>query len=141
VILSLDTNVMVDLINGRRPDVRMRYDEAKRSGETLATSSLAVQELLFGAIISVRPQVQVRAAEELLSELDVVDWSEHDALAAAHLRAEFRRRGNSFGYVDMLIAGQAIARKWTLVSANMRHFNRVNGLAVLDWTSEPGPPL
>jgi tRNA(fMet)-specific endonuclease VapC len=41
----------------------------------------------------------------------------------------------------MLIAGQAIARKWTLVSANMRHFNRVNGLAVLDWTSEPGEQL
>ncbi len=138
MILSLDTNVMVDLINGRRPDVRMRYDEAKRSGDTLATSSLAVQELLFGAIISRRPQVQLRAAEELLSELDVVDWSENDAMAAAQLRAEFRRRGNSFRYVDMLIAGQAIARKWTLVSANMRHFNRVNGLAVLDWTSEPG---
>jgi tRNA(fMet)-specific endonuclease VapC len=138
VILSLDTNVMIDLVNGRRPQVRTRYDEAKQAGHTLLTSSLAVHELVYGAVISRRPQVQLRSAEELLSELDVVDWSESDATAAAQLRAEFRRRGNGIGYIDMLIAGQAIARKWTLVSANLRDFNRVNGLAVLDWTFEPG---
>lgn len=89
-------------------------------------------------MISRRPQVQFRSAEELLADLEIAEWSEHDAMAAAQLRAELRRRGESIGYVDMLIAGQAIARKWTVVSANLRDFIRVHDLAVEDWTSAPG---
>jgi len=33
-----------------------------------------------------------------------------------------------------LIAGQALARNWTVVTANTREFNRVEGLNVIDWT-------
>jgi tRNA(fMet)-specific endonuclease VapC len=132
VILSLDTNVMIDLANGRQLTVRSRYDAARIAGHTLVTSSLAVQELLYGALISGRPEVQLQSAQELLADLEVADWGESDAMAAARLRAELRRNGQSIGYVDMLIAGQAIARGWTVVSANLRHFTRVNGLSVVD---------
>jgi predicted nucleic acid-binding protein len=36
--------------------------------------------------------------------------------------------------LDTLIAGQAVARKLTLVSNNEREFRRVHGLRVENWT-------
>ena len=70
MILSLDTNVMVDLINGRRPEVRQRYDEAVERGDKLVTCAAAAYELSYGALMSQRPQVQAASAERLLDNLE-----------------------------------------------------------------------
>jgi tRNA(fMet)-specific endonuclease VapC len=135
LILSLDTNVMVDLINGRRPQVRQRYDEAVARGDQIVTCAIAAYELIYGALISGRPEVQRAAAERLLKGVDIVDWSFADGIAAAQVRRGLRRRGTSIGEHDLLIAGQAINRGWAVVSANLREFLRVDTLEVFDWTT------
>lgn len=135
MILSLDTNVMVDLINGRRPQVRQRYDEAVARGDQIVTCAIAAYELIYGALISGRPEVQRAAADRLLKNVDIVDWSFEDGIAAAQIRRGLRRRGTSIGEHDLLIAGQAINRGWSVVSANLREFLRVDTLDVFDWTA------
>lgn len=134
MILSLDTNVMVDVVNGRRPDVRAKYDEALHRGDQLVTCALAAHELLYGASISARPEVHVARANALLADLEVVDLTFGDGLAAVPVRQVLRRRGQAIGTWDLLIAGQALNRGWTLVSANLREFGRVDGLETQDWT-------
>ena len=39
--------------------------------------------------------------------------------------------------LDTLIAGQALARGWTVVTRNVRHFGRVEGLPLIDWGVSP----
>ena len=51
MILSLDTNVMIDIVNGRRPDIRDRYDQAGAQGDQIVTCALAAHEFIFGATI------------------------------------------------------------------------------------------
>lgn len=126
---------MVDLINGRRPQVRQRYDEAVARGDQIVTCAIAAYELIYGALISGRPEVQRAAADRLLKNVDIVDWSFEDGIAAAQIRRGLRRRGTSIGEHDLLIAGQAINRGWSVVSANLREFLRVDTLDVFDWTA------
>jgi tRNA(fMet)-specific endonuclease VapC len=140
MILSLDTNVMVDLVNNQRPAVRQRYDEAIASGVPLVTSALAAHEFVYGAIISRRPDLHLANAEQLLRDLEIVAWNHEDGLAAARLRRTLRRQGRTIGATDALIAGQALARTWTMVSANLHEFERVESLQVIDWTSAAGAP-
>jgi tRNA(fMet)-specific endonuclease VapC len=135
VILSLDTNVMVDLVNRRRPDVRVRYDEALARGDEIVTCALAAHELLFGATISARPEVHFARANELLADLQVVDLTYEDVLQAIPVRRSLRRKGRSIGTWDLMIAGQALHRGWTVVSHNLREYTRVEGLAVETWVS------
>ena len=135
MILSLDTNVMVDLINGRRPEVRDRYDEAVARGDRIVTCAIAAYELTYGALISQRPEVQRAAVERLLEGIEVVDWTYADGLAAAQIRRGLRRRGAGIGEHDLLIAGQAVNRGWAVVSANLHEFLRIDTLEVFDWTS------
>ena len=134
MILSLDTNVMIDIVNGRRPDVRAKYDDALDRGDQNVTCALAAHELLYGASISARPEVHLGRANALLSDLEVVDFTFEDSLKAIPVRQALRQRGQSIGGWDLLIAGQALNRGWTVVSANLREYARVEGLEVQDWT-------
>ncbi len=131
--LSLDTNVLVDLVNGHG-SVRRSY---ATSGEALVTSSLAAHELLFGALISRRADFQLDNARDLLAQLRVAEFDQDDAQAAAQVRARLRVKGQTIGSLDSLIAGQALARGWTIVTANTHEFARVEGLNVIDWTTAP----
>ncbi len=135
MILSLDTNVMVDLINGRRPEVRERYDEAVARGDRLVTCAVAAYELAYGAMISQRPEIQRAAVDRLLEGIDIMDWSYADGLSAAQIRRGLRRRGAGIGEHDLLIAGQAVNRGWAVVSGNLHEFLRIDTLEVFDWTN------
>ena len=135
MILSLDTNVMVDIINGRRPAVRERYDKAVADGSRMVTCVIAAHELIYGALVSQRPDVQRAVVDAFLDGLEIVDWTHGDAVAAAQIKAGLKRRGTSIGEHDLLIAGQAFNRGWSVVSANLRHFLRVDTLDVHDWTA------
>lgn len=134
-MISLDTNVMVDLINGRKPLVRERYDAAAAAGDRIVTCAIAAYELLYGAMVSRNPDRERAAVERFISNLEVVDWTFADGLASAQIRRSLRRRGTPIGEHDLLIAGQAINRGWSVVSANLREFLRVDTLEVFDWTA------
>ncbi len=133
MILSLDSNVMIDICNGR-DGVRERFDAAVDDGGVIVASPVASHELLFGCLISKRPQHHLERARALLTDLRVVDMTHEDALAAARIRQDLRRQGRSIGAYDLLIAGQALNRGWTMVSANLREYTRVENLQVVDWT-------
>jgi tRNA(fMet)-specific endonuclease VapC len=136
-MLSLDSNVLIDLVNGQHRLVRQRYDAVMISGDPVVVSALAAHELVYGALISRRPDVQMAAARGILADHEIVEWSPDDAYAAARLRAELRRKGSKIGSFDALIAGQALNRGWTVVTANTKEFSRVDALELQDWSLPP----
>ncbi|HWU13715.1 MAG TPA: hypothetical protein VN157_06835 [Caulobacter sp.] len=99
MILSLDTNVMIDICNGRA-GVRERFDQAVEDGFEIVVNPVASE----------------------------------DSLVAARIRQDLRKAGRSIGAYDLLIAGQALNRGRTMVSANLREYTRVENLRVVDWT-------
>ena len=140
MILSLDTNVMIDIVNDRSGDVRRRFKAAQEAGDRLVTCAVAAHEFVYGAIISPRPEIHLPNAEALLGELEVEPWTIDDGYATARLRFALRRAGRTVGAADALIAGQALNRGWTVVSANLRDFERMEGLSVVDWRTGPESP-
>lgn len=109
MILSLDTNVLIDIVNDRK-GVRARYDEAVLRGDKIVTSSVAAHEFYFGGLISRRPEHHLARARTLLADMQVVDWSFDDGVSTAGLRRSLRETGTPIGGYDVMIAGQAMAR-------------------------------
>ncbi len=134
VTICLDTNVLVDVLNGKNLAVRRRYQAELDLGQSVVISSLAAHELLFGAMIGPRPDFHTEQARRLLANHEVVDLTGDDAYAAARLRVRLRSQGKGIGSFDTLIAGQALRRGWTFVTANVREFHRVEDLVVEDWS-------
>jgi len=67
--------------------------------------------------------------------LRILAFDEEDAKATGTIRAAMESIGRPIGAYDLLIAGQALRHKVTLVTANIREFRRVKGLEWQDWGS------
>ena len=89
-------------------------------------------ELYYGA----HKSQQTARNLELLDRMafETVPFDAGDARAAGAVRSQLEAAGRPIGPYDLLIAGQALARGLTLVTANTREFQRVNGLDCEDWT-------
>lgn len=134
--LALDTDVFVELMNGKNPKVRLHYNEALMAGRPVVISAVVMQEFVFGALISARPDHHVALARNFAAEHEVVDWTHADALSTARVRADLERRGLRIGSYDALLAGQALCRSWTVVTGNRREFGRVADLDLVNWVRD-----
>ena len=127
----LDTNICSYILRSRPPSVKERFDEAGPGALTISTVVLA--ELLFGAARHPSAVAIRREIDDLTSRLDVVPWDETAAEHYGAIRASLEKRGTPLGALDMLIAAHARSRGATLVSNDVRHFARVEGLLVENW--------
>ena len=96
-------------------------------------SSITLGELYYGAEKSARPPDNIAAIDEFCARIEVLDFP---AKAAAHygaMRAELARRGTPVGALDLLIGAHARAEGLTLVTNNLREFERMPGLNVENW--------
>ncbi|MGA8922337.1 MAG: PIN domain-containing protein [Candidatus Dormiibacterota bacterium] len=71
----------------------------------------------------------------LSGPLEVLDFTLEDTEHAGRVRAALEGLGKPIGAYDLLIAGQALRHKATLVTANSSEFARVRGLRLQDWTT------
>lgn len=136
VTLSLDTSTIINSLRDGLTVTRMRFRDARASGAPLVLSSLVLYELDYGAAISGRPALHRQRYETLVGDLPVAPLDVGDALAAAQVRRVLREAGALIGAVDMLIAGQALARGWSVVTADVKDFGRIKGLKIIDWSSD-----
>jgi tRNA(fMet)-specific endonuclease VapC len=137
--LCPDTNVAIDLIREQKPHLRQRMAEASEVGWGLHLSPIVLHELVLGATLSARPRHQMALVERFCAALLPHDWSNDDAMESARMRAELSNAGMSIGVMDNLIAGQARNRGWTVITANIREFARIEGLQIVDWSDPAGP--
>jgi tRNA(fMet)-specific endonuclease VapC len=139
VILSFDTNVVVDIVRAEKPHVRSHMEVAMAAGATFKLSTIVLQELVFGAHRSPRPDYHIQRLDEFLPFVEIEAWTADDAVCAGRIRAGLEDRGSRIGGFDTLIAGQALSRGWTLVTADVEDFRRIAGLTLIDWSNPAGP--
>ena len=130
----LDTIVCIVLINGTSDLARKRFSKAVDSGEQVWVPSVSVFELWYGVAKSAQTDANTKRLKLFLEgQVRVLEFGEEDARNAGEIRNTLERIGRPIGTYDTLIAGQALSRELTLVTANSKEFARVKGLAWEDW--------
>jgi tRNA(fMet)-specific endonuclease VapC len=130
----LDTNACIALINRTSEPVRKRFSKAVESGERVWVPSVSLYELWYGVAKSVQTEANtLRLKMFLAGPVRVLEFGEDDARTAGEIRNTLERAGRPIGTYDLLIAGQALSRGLTLVTANTKEFARVKGLVWEDW--------
>jgi len=130
MLYLLDTNTAIGLMAGHD---RIKGNVRAVGPGAVLLSSIVYYELAFGAFNSERVQENLNRLADLA--FPIIDFDQGDARAAGEIRARLKKAGTPIGPYDVLIAGQALARNLTVVTANRREFDRVDGLAVEDWTN------
>ena len=103
------------------------------SNRPWAIASITLAELLHGAEKSSMPQRTLAVVEDFCSRLDILDYGAKAAQHYGQIRAALERRGTPIGVNDLHIAAQARSEGLTLVSNNLREFERVDGLLLENW--------
>jgi toxin FitB len=135
-VIILDTNVLSALMRDR-PDAAVIAWLDEQPAESIWTTSITVLEVRTGLELlrASRRRTQLEDAfDQLLrDDLDgrVLAFDTAAANAAGVAAAAAQRRGRSVEIRDCQIAGIAIARRATLATRNVRHFEPL-GVTVVD---------
>lgn len=127
----LDTSAVVDLM--RNPDGIVARGMDKAGGVVnCAISDVTLFELYSGAYSSQDVEKNLVAVERLTKWLAVIP-SACGYREAAMRKVELRRQGMLIEDLDILIGCTAIASDRILVTANVKHFERLKGIQLENW--------
>lgn len=126
----LDTNIVIYVIKQCPIDALEVFN--LHAGQ-MCISSITLAELFHGAAKSKKIEHNLRQIDDFVSRLEVLDY---DSKAASHygdIRSNLELKGTPIGVNDLHIAGHARSEALTLVTNNLREFQRVEALRLDNW--------
>jgi len=127
----LDTCTISDFVKGHTA-VLGRIKQTPPS--LLAVSTITCMEVEYG--LALNPEKRKKLSpimQAFFSSITKLSFEEIDANASGSIRAALKAKGQPIGAYDIMIAGTAIARGFTLITSNTHEFRRVNGIQLEDW--------
>ena len=128
----LDTNIAIYVIKRRPLQVLEVFN---RNHGRMAISSITLAELVHGAEKSSFPARNISVVEDFCSRLTILAYDGQAAYHYGSIRASLEKLGQPIGVNDLHIAAHARSLGLTLVSNNLREFERVPGLLLENWIS------
>ena len=129
----LDTNILSEVLRPRpSPAVIGRLLQC--NSRTLFASEITRFELRFGA--SLRADAAMFWARLQRELMPLVTWlpvNEAVSTRAGEIAAAQRLAGRPCGAIDPFIAATALVQGMPLVTRNVQHFERVDGLKLQNW--------
>lgn len=95
--------------------------------------TIVLFELFVGIAKTSGSEKRKMQLEQVVQTVNILPFRREEAEHAAAIRANLEARGCPIGPYDILIAATALACKGTLVTHNLKEFNRIDGLQIEDW--------
>lgn len=134
----IDSSILIEHERGRL-DLAKHVEASPE--EAFFLSVVTVSELLHG-VHRAREAAQRRQREawieSVLARFPLLDVDLAAARVHARLWAELEAEGRRIGPHDLWLAASCLARGFHLVTANVREFDRIEGLVVEDWSHSDG---
>ena len=131
-MILLDTDACSLVIRGgsKKLDARIREVPPRE----VCISAVTRAELLYGLARKPEATRLAELVQALLSRVRSLAWSNEAAAHYAQVRAHLESKGEPIGNMDLMIAAHARSSALPLVTCNAKHFRRVPGLELLDWS-------
>lgn len=126
----LDTNIVIYVIKQRPLQVLEVFN---RHRGRMAVSSITLAELVHGAEKSSDVSRNTAVVEDFVSRLTVLPYDDKAAWQYGNIRASLEKLGQPIGINDLHIAAHARSNGLTLITNNLREFEKVPGLLLENW--------
>lgn len=127
-----DTDTLSNLMK-RSPSSRLLNRISSIPVATQFTSSITLGELIYGARKKGSVRLLTQVHQLVTTHLPVLPFDAEAARQYGELRAELESRGINIGDADMRIASIALVQRLTVITGNLRDFQRVPNLPVQNW--------
>jgi predicted nucleic acid-binding protein len=130
----LDTDTVIYCLKGH-PAVKMNLEQHLH--EVLKISIVTLMELYYGAYKSRKVTSNLGKIKSIEEVIEIVPLGRESAEVFAMLKANLEKAGTPLDDFDLILAACALVHDLVLVTNNMKHFERVEGLKLANWTREP----
>lgn len=128
--IVIDSDILIYFLKGRTEvvDKLTAYPL-----EALYTTRINVTELWYGAYNSTKVKQNLTKINAFLANFQILEFDDKASLVFAQEKARLKKLGVMIADMDLMIASITVANGHALVSNNLKHFERVDGLKVERW--------
>ncbi len=127
IVYLIDTDWIIHYLTGNSAITKKLWDLRP---EGLAVSILSVAELYEGVYYSRNPMASQKSVDNFLENLFILELNLEICRVFGRQRGKLRKQGNMIGDLDLLIAATCLHHDLTLLTNNVRHFERLEGLRI-----------
>ena len=131
MIYLIDTDT---IIYSLRNDHTVHLNFQRNKAIPKAISVVTYGELVYGARKSQLPQKNLATARRVAELFPIVDITPSVMDTFGELKALLEMKGNNIDEMDLLIASTALCHNLILVTNNTKHFGRIEGLNLENWS-------
>ena len=131
----IDTDILSMFFRGH-PQVVSHFDTYLKHHNKINLSIITCYEVISG--------LKHRDAKKQLSDFlkftahnEILPLTQESVETSAEVYANLRAIGQPLDDIDLLIAGTTMANGLVLATHNRKHFERIKGLTIEDWTESP----
>lgn len=126
----IDTDILIYFLKGRKEVIEKLV---KIPTDCLYTTRVNYTELLYGAYNSSRLKKNLAAIEPFLDSFRILEFDEGSSKIFAKTKAQLKKRGKIIADMDLMIASITLNHGFSLVSNNIKHFERIDKLDLVRW--------
>ena len=130
----LDTDTVIYSLKGE-PAVEKNLRE--HFHDPMKMSVITLMELYYGAHKSQKIASNLAKIKTLEISFQIIPISEESAEIFGMTKAQLEKAGSPLDDFDLIIASCALSNNLVLVTNNVRHFQRIEGLKLANWTEYP----
>jgi len=128
----LDTNICIYIINEKPEKVLKKFEQYPV--HEFGISSITHAELQYGVKKSKNKNTNQDALDEFLLPLTILPFQGKRLVACyGEIRVSLESKGRTIGPLDMLIAAHALSLDLTIISNNIKEFERIPNLKCENW--------
>jgi len=121
-----DTSVIIDFLRKKKKEKSWLWEI--QESFTCFMSSITLFELLSGA----KTDRHLEDVDKITKWIESIEFDDEIATVAALMLRNLKERNQIIDYRDIFIAATAKNYHLTLATLNLNHFNRIEGITLLD---------
>ena len=126
----LDTDTIIHILKG---DPVVEANLKHHIHDPIKIGTITLMELYYGAYKSQRVTSNLAKIRTLENVLEVIPIGEEIAEIFGREKTRLEKKGIPLDDFDLILGCCALAHNLTLVTNNIRHFRRIEGLQVANW--------
>ncbi|MFO7665274.1 MAG: type II toxin-antitoxin system VapC family toxin [Desulfobacterales bacterium] len=105
--------------------------------DPIKISAVTLMELYYGAYKSRKVESNLANIKALENALEIIPTGRESAEIFGSYKSRLEKLGTPLDDFDLILASCALANNMVLVTNNTRHFERIEGLKLTNWTIYP----
>ena len=123
--ILIDTSVVIDHFRKKNKQKSLLYELAAEN--ILFLSAISKFEFLVGTKLT-----QIRQTKEIIGGFYILSFNSHVADIASDIGKKLRTKNKIIEFRDIFIAATAIANDMPLSTLNIKHFERIDALELIN---------